>query len=116
MDFSSLIISEETIVVLLAFSIGFLLGEGFSRTDYMIQQTEGFKRMKPFTRWVVRSALDVLHHFQHGLALMYASYHLTVGNPNIFAYFIGFGLLTSDVRDFENVVKRLKKFPTSKLF
>jgi len=101
----------EQAAVLLGFSIGYLWGEAFSRTDQAIKyKSEWFKRQSAIIRWLVSSLLDAMHHFQYGLALILAVLVLGDTLPlvvQLLLAYAGWGLVASDWRDFENVFKRL---------
>jgi len=101
----------EQAAVLLGFSIGYLWGEAFSRTDQAIKyKSEWFRRQSAIIRWLVSSLLDAMHHFQYGLALILAVLVLGDTLPivaQLLLAYAGWGLVVSDWRDFENVFRRL---------
>jgi len=114
----------QTLAKILGFSIGFLWGEAFSRWDYAIKyKSAWYKTLNPFWRWFVASLLDTQHHFQYGLALIifvlklktiialfpwwsWASV-LTYTTPTLILIWMGAGLVASDLKDYEYVLKRM---------
>jgi len=101
----------EQAAVLLGFSIGYLWGEAFSRTDQAIKyKSEWFRRQSALKQWLVSSLLDAMHHFQYGLALILVVLILDNTLPvvaQLLLAYAGWGLIISDWRDYENVFKRL---------
>ena len=103
------VFSLETLMTVLCVATGFLVGENFARFDYEIQRTRWFKSLSPFKKWFVKSVLDACHHFQYGLLLMVLSYYVAP-YPNMMLYCLGLGIVLSDLRDLEQVIRRLKKY------
>lgn len=100
----------EQIAALLGFSVGFLWGEAFSKFDSQIKyQSKWFKQLNPFQRWLIASVLDAMHHFQYGLALILAVALFGEALPMILQVlfvWVGWGLVLSDFKDYEYVLKR----------
>jgi hypothetical protein len=100
------IISNPTqILVWLALTSGFLFGEAGSKLDFLVLSTGGFQKLGVLDRFAVKFMLDLLHHFQYGLGLMWLSYQV----PEPFSTFLfnfGFGMFASDLRDFQNLRRR----------
>lgn len=98
------------IAALLGFSIGFLWGEAFSNFDGQVKySSEWFQRLSPFQQWLVASALDAMHHFQYGLALILAVMVYGEALPVVLQtllVYVGLGLIVSDWKDYEYVLKR----------
>ncbi|MEM3162575.1 MAG: hypothetical protein QW056_06285 [Candidatus Bathyarchaeia archaeon] len=104
-------LTAEQVAAVLGFSLGYLWGEAFSRTDQAIKyESEWFKRLSRFKQRLVSSFMDALHHFQYGLALILAVQVFGEALPVVFQLLLayaGWGLVVSDWRDFRNVLRRL---------
>jgi len=97
------------LVEILAFSIGFLWGESFSKFDQYVKYGNGngwFSKLSRRKQWLVERILDANHHFQYGLVLMILAYFVTEPLLALFTYAMGFGLLVSDLKDYKYVLKR----------
>jgi hypothetical protein len=82
-----------------------------SRLDQDIQSADYFKNLPSWLRWIIKHLLDFLHHWWIGAILwVYA-----VGIAAYFGYpwftteilFFGLGLMIDDIRDIENLKRRL---------
>jgi len=104
-----LFIDPETLARILGFSIGFLYGESFSELDFKVKYlSQWYKNRSILTQWFIASLLDSQHHFQWGLLLMLLAQTLGLSPPMlVLIYFIGLGLVISDLKDYEYVVARL---------
>ena len=105
-------LSASEVAMVLGFSVGFLYGEAFSRFDKTVRyQTAWFKGLSGFGQWLVSSLFDANHHFQVGLVVVLATLKLPffADHPtlNLVFFWLGWGLVVSDLRDFRNVLKRL---------
>lgn len=101
----------ETLVTTVMPLVGFLLGETFSDWDKTVQEPDSFKGLSPFSKYVVRKLMDLFHHWQTGALIMIFSYP-QAGLFSVFnwvSWLLGFGLLVSDIRDFENLKRRYTK-------
>ena len=100
----------ELTCVVLGFSTGIALANSFKNFDYKVQRTEWFKKLGTFRKYLVKSALDVFHHFQYGLILMlFAQIYVEPNHPLLFwiLYSLGFGVVTADIRD---IPPRFRRF------
>lgn len=103
------------VTIVLGFSLGFLLGESFSDFDKQIKHggqkgepSDWYKKLTPFQQWLVSSLLDLLHHYQYGLAIILISETwMTPGTWQLIIKYIGIGLVISDGKDFKNILKRM---------
>lgn len=96
-------------LVYLAFSIGFLWGEAFSGFDGEVTHGEnGFDAWPRWQKFLVGGFLDANHHFQIGLAMIIIADIYVLGHPlwTLFLKWVGWGLIVSDWKDYENVLKR----------
>jgi len=104
-------LSLDEIALVLGFSLGYLWGESFSQFDQAIKHRSAwFKELSPFKQWLAASTLDVFHHFQYGLALilLVSAYGFCL-DPLLHTILVwaGWGLVASDWKDYQNVIKRL---------
>lgn len=94
------------LIVWLARSLGFLLGESFSELDHKVKHlSPRYQAMSEFSKYIISCLLDFTHHFQYGLALMIIGHYLQ-GDVQTFVYNFGWGLVISDWKDYKNVLKR----------
>jgi len=96
----------------LGFGIGLLAGESFARFDYMIKhKSEWYKKLAPFWKWFVAGLLDILHHWQYGavLILFVQLYPNTPDAWGILLTWLGIGLIVSDWKDWEYIIKRMPR-------
>jgi hypothetical protein len=91
---------------MLGFATGLTVGRAFKRWDYMIQQTEYFRKSGPFKQWLIKSVMDCLHHWQIGLVMMILSVTYLQGAVETVGYTLGWGLFISDLADYKNILKR----------
>lgn len=99
------------VAAVLGFSIGYLWGETFSDADWAIKNTESFKKLSSFRKWLVSHILDVTHHFQYGLVL----YLVAIKSTGLAQYpliqliiiWLAWGLIVSDWKDYQYVLKRM---------
>ena len=100
----------------LALSIGFLWGEAGSKFDYEIKYgttKEWFNSLPIVQKTLVDFILNITHHFQYGLALIYLSQKFLTGDPLTFIMWSGWGLVISDWKDYQQILVRLGlKTPT----
>ena len=112
-----------TLAKILGFSVGFLWGEAFSNLDYQMKQTSWYLNQNTFWKWFWAGIMDTMHHFQYGLALIIFTLKLdviismspslawlnilTYTTPNLILMYVGIGLVSSDIRDYEYVLKRM---------
>jgi len=104
------LLETELLAVVLGFGTGVALGNGGKDFDRMVQETEWFKKLSKFKKWLVKMLLDLTHHFQYGLILMlYARIYLESTHPTLFwiVYSLGFGLVVTDIKD---VPRRFRRF------
>jgi len=104
-----LYMDPETLAQILGFSIGVLYGESFSELDFKVKYvSQWFKNRSLFWQWIIASILDTQHHFQYGLALMLTVQLVTL-HPilALMLYYMGLGLVVSDLKDYEYVIARL---------
>jgi len=105
-----MMIPPERLAIILGFSFGFFWGESFSKFDYQIKYKSKILEKHAFSRWLLLTALDALHHFQYGLALMFvAQLPLLPPLHVLLIYWAGAGLVISDWKDYEYVIKRFSK-------
>lgn len=109
------------IAATLGFSIGFLWGEAFSGFDAAVKHgNNGYEEWPHWKKFLVGALLDANHHFQYGLVVML----IAMIRPNIWWRFnftwlnthptitlillwLGWGLVMSDWKDYQNVLKRM---------
>ncbi len=108
------------IAVTLGFSVGFLWGEAFSGFDGQVKHGDnGYEDWPSWQKFLVGALLDANHHFQYGLAVML----IAMRHPHIWIFdfawldvhptislmllWLGWGLVVSDWKDYQNVLKRL---------
>ena len=104
------LLDMELLAVVLGFGTGIALGNAGKNFDRMVQETEWFSKLSTFYKWLVKTLLDVTHHFQYGLILMlYARIYLETTHPTLFwiVYSLGFGVVVADIQD---VPRRFRKF------
>jgi len=116
--------SVEEVIKVLGFSIGFLWGEAFRKTDYQVKHVAGWlQKQSKFTQWLVASLLDTQHHFQYGLALIILVEKIEAviavmpwlgflgviarQTPSLLLTWLAYGLIVSDWKDYEYVLKRM---------
>jgi len=81
--------------------LGITFGRAFGKKfDLEIQETEWFKKLKPWQKWLIRRLLDFTHHWWIGLLLVVYLSHI----PEL--YWFGWGLFYDDLPD---VPRRFKK-------
>jgi len=86
------------------FALGLCFGRSFGkRLDYYVQQSEWYEGLEPWQRWLVKSALNLLHHWWVGLLLMVYVAHV----PEL--YWFGAGLLVDDLPDIPARVRKYLK-------
>jgi len=123
------------IAVTLGFSIGFLWGEAFRGFDGQIKHGDnGYEDWPSWKKFLVGALLDANHHFQYGRAVMLIAmlrpdlrwiYNLALLNftwlnshptVTLILLWLGWGLVVSDWKDYQNVLKRItrKKKETEK--
>lgn len=106
----------------LGFSVGFLWGEAFSGFDSEVTHGDnGFDEWPRWKRFLVGALLDANHHFQYGLAVMliamlrpviwvfdfsWLNAHPTMA---LMLLWLGWGLVVSDWKDYQNVLKRMSR-------
>ena len=103
------ILTVVEVAIALGFSVGYLWGESFSGFDGQIKhESEWFKKLDPFSQWIVESVLDAAHHFQYGLALiLWVMINLPPDSIKyILLLYLGWGLVVSDWKDYQNVLRR----------
>lgn len=103
------ILTVAEVAMVFGFSIGYLWGEAFSGFDGQIKhESEWFKKQNPIIQWFVESLLDATHHFQYGLALIL--WVMVKLPPDSIQYLVlirlGWGLVASDWKDYQNVLRR----------
>jgi len=97
-------------VILLAFSIGFLFGEAGANFDQDVKYGVGkewYESLNIVSRYVLNVFLNVTHHFQYGLVSIIVGYLYFTDLRQIFFWYVGWGLIVADVKDFKNILKRL---------
>jgi len=108
------------IATTLGFSIGFLWGEAFSGFDAAVKHGDnGYEEWPRWKKFLVDGFLDANHHFQYGLVVMliamlrpviwvfdfsWLNVHPTI---TLILLWLGFGLVSSDWKDYQNVLKRM---------
>lgn len=108
------------IAVMLGFSIGLLWGEAFSGFDGQIKYgNDDYESWPSWKKFLVGALLDANHHFQYGLAIMLIAMRRPIiwvfnftwlnAHPTItlMLLWLGWGLVVSDWKDYQNVLKRL---------
>ncbi len=104
-----ILITATEALVDLAFSIGLLWGEAFSAFDGAIKyESDWYKQFDSVGQVVINGILDATHHFQYGLALIAVADLYFMSRPlwALFMKWVGWGLIISDWKDYENVLKR----------
>ncbi len=99
-----------TTLIILAFSMGFLLGEGGSKFDQTIKYGSCkaiYDSLGPVWRSLVDYTLNVTHHYEFGLLSIYLGWMYLSGHQQVFAWYFGWGMIVSDFKDFENILIRL---------
>ena len=109
------------VAVTLGFSVGFLWGEAFSGFDAQVKYGDnGYEEWPSWKRFLVGALLDANHHFQYGLAIMLIAMRRPViwvfdfswlnAHPTItlILLWLGWGLVVSDWKDYQNVLRRMK--------
>jgi len=91
----------QTFFELVWLGIGICFGRSFGkRLDYRTQRTEWYRKRGDFSKWLVKSLLDFLHHWWIGALLM-----LYAPRPELFWF--GYGLFLDDLPD---IPQRLRNF------
>jgi len=105
-------IDAALLAEILGFSVGYLWGEAFSKTDWAVQQTAKFKALGPGWKWLVENILNMTHHFQYGLgAMLLALKFLLPGTLSFTLLYVGgAGMVLSDIKDLQNILRRLQEF------
>jgi hypothetical protein len=99
-----------TTVIVLGFSMGFLLGEGGSKFDEEIKYGAGktwYNALPLYGQAIVNYILNVTHHFQYGLVAIIIGHIYLTGMQQQFAWYFGWGMIISDWKDYKNILKRL---------
>jgi len=118
-------LTAHLITIILGFSIGLLWGEAFSGFDGQVKYgNDGYESWPRWAKFLVGAFLDANHHFQHGLAIMliamrqprielfgrvldftWLGSHPTIA---LMLLWLGWGLVVSDWKDYQNVLKRMR--------
>lgn len=93
------------------FMFGFGFGEAFSKLDGEIKHgayKAWYTALGVGSKRFVAQILDAFHHFQYGILLMIAAHRLRALYPELAValYAFGAGLVVSDAKDYQNVLKR----------
>jgi|Deesub1362B_J571_1020462.scaffolds.fasta_scaffold00060_91 hypothetical protein len=104
------LLDPTLILVILGLSSGLVLGRSFKKIDFEIKKTQKFMKSSKFKQYLISAALNSIHHFQFGLALMYFAYrfHGSIGDDGFtLMYSFGFGLVVDDAPD---LPRRFRKY------
>jgi len=81
--------------------IGINFGRAFGKQlDQTIQNTNWYKKLKPYQQWIIARLLDATHHWWIGALLM-----VYIAKPEIFWF--GTGLLLDDVPDIPLRIRKI---------
>jgi len=118
-DALTVIPSLDLTLKILAFSVTFLYGESFYNLDGEMQETDWFKKLNRIQQYLLKCFMDVNHHFQYGLVLIILGWLVPTNGLVVLNFTMsqsiaqtllwwgGAGFVSSDFKDFENILKRL---------
>ena len=108
------------LAVTLGFSVGFLWGVAFKDFDGQVKHGGGdYEAWSSWKKFLVGAVLDANHHFQYGLVIMliamqrprvwFINFAWLNNHPTLtlILLWLGWGLVVSDWKDYQNVLKRL---------
>jgi len=102
-------IPDDLLLVSLGFGVGYYLSRGGKSFDHDVQRSRWFKNLGGPYRWLVRRLLDVTHHFEYGLIVMYLANQYLSGGVHDFVYSFGFAMVLDDINDIPPRMRRYWK-------
>jgi hypothetical protein len=100
---------------LLWLGIGLTFSRAFAEFDFKAQETEWFKNLSLFRKWLVKAFFDAFHHWwMGGILIAYnvevsawlAGFYITP----LIVYWVGWGVLLDDIPDLPSRLKKYFKY------
>ena len=102
-----LVFTPDQLLVITSLLAGFLFGESFRVLDFKIKQGAIYHIMSPVQQFFFSWFVDIFHHFQYGLGLMWFSYQTPSITVASFMYYLGLGIVLADVKNYKAVLRRI---------
>ena len=83
----------------LAFGLGVGLSRFLKSLDKYVQTTQEFQNMSEGQKMLLRALIDIVHHWEIGLLLIYLALRFASGDIAVFLQLLGWGLFISDTPD-----------------
>jgi len=102
--------TPQQALFIVSFSVGVLWGEAGSTFDWEVKYgktKKWFNSLSLIQKTVVDFILNLTHHYQYGLVLVYLSQKYLSGDPLTFFMWAGWGLIISDWKDYQQILIRL---------